>query len=99
MKPPSFLFLYKAGLRSLAEACILWHLAECGVTGSTTPQLASAIGINPNSIHPMLDRLQGMKLIARPKRLDNQGNPYLWILSRLGYRLITGQALKDDSLV
>ena len=97
MNQPTYLHLHRAGLRSLAEAALLWHLAECGVTGSTTPQITAALRLNYNTTHCMLDRLQELRLIAKPQRMaGKQGTPNLWILSRLGYRLITGQALAID---
>lgn len=100
IQPPTYLQLHRAGLRNLNEAAILWHLAECGVHGSTTPQIQAATRFNYNTIHNILERLHDLKLLARPRRLTvGQGAPNLWILSRLGYRLITGQALAiDDSL-
>lgn len=98
MKAPSYLHLYRAGIRALSDAVVLWHLAECGVNGSTTPQISDATGINYNSCHNILDRLQELRLTARPRRTHKQGTPNLWILSRFGYSLITGQAIKDESL-
>lgn len=96
MTQPTYLHLHRAGLRSLAEAAILWHLAECGVTGSTTPQIVTALRFNYNTTATIMERLCDLRLVARPKRTTSQGAPNLWILSRLGYRLITGHALAID---
>lgn len=98
MNPPSYAHLYHAGIHNMIDAAILWHLAECGIHGATTNGIQNLFHISSNSqTHTCLHRLLDMHLVAKPQRKDTTGRPCVWIISRLGYRLITGKALSPKS--
>lgn len=98
MIAPSYAHLYHAGVHNMIDAAILWHLAECGIHGSTTNSIQSLFRISTNSqAHTCLHRLLDMQLVAKPQRKETTGRPCVWIISRLGYRLITGTSLSHQS--
>jgi hypothetical protein len=91
--PPDPIYLLKAGL-TLPEAAILWHLALCGLTGSRAHQTAEAAGLQYKTTSAILRRLAKRKLIETPASLQSQGCPNLYVISRLGFRLMTHNAAR-----
>lgn len=71
------------------EFATLWHLAQCGVTGSTITKIGEATGMNYNTTAGVLSTLQVQKMVVSTK-LDTPGNPLVYVLSRIAYRLMTG---------
>jgi hypothetical protein len=90
MTPPDPILLYKAGLQSAGQIAALWHLAQCGVTGALTHQVAEAIDASPRTAYGLLNHLANRRLVVPNPLEDRSGNPIQWIISRLGYRLMTG---------
>lgn len=97
MTPPSYLHLYLTGVRNTIDAAVLWHLAKCGVNGCQIKDLVADLRINYNTAHSITGRLWEQGLVANPKKDKRQGLPNRWIISRLGYRLITGQIAPPQS--
>lgn len=97
MIPPDPAFLYRAGLRNLLDLAILWHLAQCGVTGSKVETLAQTLRIPLGTVRSSIDRLHKMRYLTNAIRLEVPGSPCIWSLSRYGFRLMTGH-LTDRKL-
>lgn len=87
----------KAGLRTLSEFAILWYLAQCGLTGARLCGVEAATGIPYNTAAGVLSKLQTRKLAVCQPIPDQQGQPVVYVISRLGYRLMTGHLVKREA--
>ena len=96
MPQPTYLHLYRSGFRTMVDAVILWHLAECGVTASTTAQISQSLRIPVETTRASLHRLRDKRLIASPEVSETQGCPHRWTISRIGYRFITGSSVPQE---
>lgn len=90
MHPPNPIFIYKAGIKNTLDFAVLWHLALCGLTGSSLPDLREAIHANENTLRGSLTRLETLKLVVPCPNRDLVGHPLRWVCARIGYRLMTG---------
>lgn len=79
----------------MTDFAILWHLALCGLTGSSMQEIADATGLSYNTVAHTLLRLGEAKLTIERRLRDKPGHPLVITLSRLGFRLMTGH-LEDD---
>jgi len=90
MRPPDPVFIHKSGLKNTIDFAMLWHLAQCGVTGSTAQGMADALNTPLSTIHATTTRLLLRKLVVGNELTGILGQPMVWVISRLGYRLMTG---------
>lgn len=96
MTPPNPIFLLKSGIRTMTESAILWHLALCGLTGSTMQEIADATHLSYNTVSTTLNRLFKAKLVMDMRLRDKPGQPLVFVISRFGYRLMTGHLQKAE---
>lgn len=96
MKPPNPILVHKAGIKNMLDFCIIWHLANVGLTGSTLPQLADAIGVCDATLRGGLARMETLKMVVASPNRDAPGHPLTWVCSRLSYRLMTGHLKSEE---
>lgn len=80
--------LIDAKINTLRDALVLYTLAEKGVDGAQTIELAKDTGISKESIVYCLHNLQTKGLIAKPVIGDTIGCPLHYTISKKGYKLI-----------
>lgn len=90
MIPPNPILVSKAGIKNTLDFAVLWHLALCGLTGSTISGMMEALGVSDGTLRTGLARLEAMKLVVASYNRDLPGHPLSFVCSRLGYRLMTG---------
>jgi len=92
--------VYKAGIKNMLDFAILWHAAQCGVTGCTLPQFKEALHpCNENTLRGSLARLEDLKLVFSDHNRDLPGHPLTWVISRIAYQLMTGHMEKKEKPV
>ncbi len=97
MHPPNPILIHKAGIKNTLDFAVLWHLAECGITGSTLPQILEAMGrTNENTLRGSVARMEDLKLLVSAPKRDLPGHPLVWTISCIGYRLMTGHLKKEE---
>jgi DNA-binding IclR family transcriptional regulator len=96
MIPPCPIFALKCGITNLRDLAVLWHLAQCGATGSTVNDIVDATRIEYNTVYTTLRRLHGHKLVIDPRGGEGCTRAH-WTVSRIGYALAThGNKVKHD---
>jgi DNA-binding IclR family transcriptional regulator len=99
MTPPCPIFALKCGINSLRELAVLWHLAQCGATGTTVHALSDATRIPYNTAYANLRTLLEHKLVIDPRGGEGRSRG-IWTISRLGYAFAThnNETKHDPSL-
>lgn len=96
MHPPDPIFILKSGIRNMSDFAILWHLGLCGLTGAGLQQIADATALSYNTVATCLARMGKLKLTTETRLKDKPGHPLVFVISRMGYRLMTGHLQKQD---
>ena len=96
MQRPDPIFVYRSGVKNTLDFALLWHLALCGLTGSTISGMVDALGVSDGTVRTGLYRLESAKLVVGANNRDKPGHPLMFVCSRLGYRLMTGHLASKE---
>jgi len=93
MKPKTIiadpLALDRAGIQSLRMAASFIHLGRCGLRGTTIPNMARDLKLNPSTVNVHVSALRELHLVTEFSRANARGKARHYCVTVRGWELLT----------